>query len=98
MPITLWTQPACVQCKAVSRAFDNAAVTYEKRDLTDPANARKLETFKQQGYRQAPITESPAGTFTGFNPDKVNAAITAARAEQNTPGLAGPTMTGPGLH
>ena len=97
MPITLWTKPACVQCTAVSRAFDRAGVPYDKRDLTDPAHARKVEAFKERGLMQAPITEAPSGTFAGFNPDKVNATITAARAEQNTPGFTAPTVTGPSI-
>ena len=44
---------------------------------------------------QAPITEAPSGTFADFDPDKANATITAARAEQNTPGFTAPTVTDP---
>lgn len=38
--ITVYTKPACVQCKAVLRALDNAGINYDKVDLSTNSEAR----------------------------------------------------------
>jgi glutaredoxin-like protein NrdH len=68
--VTVWSKPACVQCKAVYRAFDKAGVEYEVKNLPDFPD--QLEAFKAQELMSAPVVEA-AGvkTFAGFNPAAV---------------------------
>lgn len=75
----LWSKPNCVQCTAVKRSFDKGGVDYEVRNLPDfPA---KLEEFKELGFMQAPIVESPyVETFSGNNIYLVKEIVAAANA------------------
>jgi hypothetical protein len=38
--VTVYTKPACVQCKAVFRALDKAGISYEKVDVSTDAEAQ----------------------------------------------------------
>lgn len=97
MPITVWEKPGCVQCAGVRRALDAQGVAYDRRDLSDPANADKLRGFADAGWRQAPIVETPEETFSGFDPDKVNAAAAHARTVNAAADMSGPAVTGPDI-
>jgi glutaredoxin-like protein NrdH len=80
MNITVWSKPACVQCKAVYRAFDAVAgLTYTVKNLPD--FPEKLEEFKAAGFLGAPVVEADGHeTFAGFNPDAVKAIVAAHKA------------------
>lgn len=74
MSITVWSKPACVQCKAVYRAFDKAGVAYEVKNLPD--FPEKLQAFIDAGFSAAPVVEAEGhATFAGYNPDAVKAII-----------------------
>lgn len=74
MSVTVWSKPACVQCKAVYRAFDKAGVAYEVKNLPDFPD--QLEAFKAQGHMGAPVVEAVGhDAFAGFVPDAVAAIV-----------------------
>jgi glutaredoxin-like protein NrdH len=39
-PITVYTKPACVQCRATFRALDRAGISYTRIDITEDHEAR----------------------------------------------------------
>lgn len=68
--VTVWSKPRCVQCSAVYRAFDNAGVVYEVKNLPD--HPEVLERFIADGHMGAPVVEAPGlKSFAGFNPGAV---------------------------
>jgi glutaredoxin-like protein NrdH len=81
--VTVWSKPACVQCKAVYRAFDKAGVVYEVKNLPD--FPEQIERFKVAGLTSAPVVVAAGhDPFAGFNPDAVKAVV----AEYGTPAAA----------
>lgn len=75
--ITVWSQPNCQPCKAVKRKLDKAGVAYEDANLLD--HPERLAEFKEAGFTQSPVVESPyVETFSGFNPGLVDAIIAGA--------------------
>ena len=78
--ITVWSKPACVQCKAVYRALDKKGVEYEIKNLPD--FPEKLAEFKAAGLMQAPVVEATGHkTFSGFQPDSIEAIIDGLAGE-----------------
>lgn len=74
--ITVWSKPNCVQCRAVYRAFDQAGLEYEVKNLPDFPD--KLEEFKEAGFASAPVVEAVGfDTFAGYNVNVVKAIIAA---------------------
>lgn len=75
-PVTVWSKPNCVQCKAVYRALDKGRVPYTVMDLPD--FPEKLEQFKARDLMQAPVVEADGlETFAGFDPGKVAEVVAA---------------------
>ncbi len=52
MPITIYSQPSCVQCTATYKALDKLGLDYDVVDLSTDADA--LDHVKALGYQQAP--------------------------------------------
>ncbi|MCV7200833.1 glutaredoxin-like protein NrdH [Mycolicibacterium peregrinum] len=67
--ITVYTKPSCVQCNATFRALDNAAIAYEKVDITLDSEAR--DYVMALGYLQAPVVVAGDQHWSGFRPDRV---------------------------
>ena len=68
--ITVYTNPACVQCDATKRALDKARLAYRTVDLSQDAEA--LAKVTAWGYRQAPVVEvGPDEHWCGFRPDLI---------------------------
>jgi glutaredoxin-like protein NrdH len=96
MTITVWEAPGCAQCSMVKKRFDKEDIEYQIKDLSDPKNIAQLERFRDQGYAQAPIVQTPNDTFAGYNPAKLEQAVTQARSTQaQTTGaeFSGPSVT-----
>jgi len=68
--VTVYTKPACVQCKATYRALDKKCIPYESLDISQDVEA--LEALKSLGFQQAPVVKSPIGSWSGFNSDKID--------------------------
>ncbi|AJK69648.1 glutaredoxin-like protein NrdH [Corynebacterium marinum] len=77
MSITLYTKPACVQCKATQKALDRAGLNYETVDISLDDEAR--DYVLALGYLQAPVVEANGEHWSGFRPERINglAAVVA---------------------
>ena len=76
--ITVYTKPACVQCKAVLRALEKAGIVdYRAVDISTDAEAR--DYVLSLGYLQAPVVvANPENHFSGFRPELLAQMIAAA--------------------
>lgn len=77
MSITLYTKPACVQCKATQKALDRAGLDYETVDISLDDEAR--DYVLALGYLQAPVVEANGEHWSGFRPERIN-SLTAVVA------------------
>lgn len=75
MAITLYTKPACVQCKATQRALDRAGLEYEAVDISLDDEAR--DYVLALGYLQAPVVEANGEHWSGFRPERINNLVAA---------------------
>lgn len=69
--ITLYTKPACVQCKATKNALDKHGITYTTIDISEDPAAR--EYVMSLGYLQAPVLVAGQDHWSGFRPDRIKA-------------------------
>jgi glutaredoxin-like protein NrdH len=70
--ITVYTKPACQQCKATFRALDKAGVSYRSVDVTEDPDAH--DYVKSLGYLQAPVVvvdTAATDHWSGFRLDKL---------------------------
>lgn len=68
--VTVYTKPSCVQCNATYRALDKKGIEYQSLDITQDEEA--LARLKGLGFQQAPVVEAPIGSWSGFNPGKID--------------------------
>lgn len=74
--ITVYTKPACVQCRATFRELDKNGITYEAVDVTQNDEAR--DYIMSLGYLAVPVVHISADVhWGGHRPDRV-ACINAA--------------------
>ena len=69
MTITLYSKPACTQCKFTKRELDKTGIEYEIVDISQDPQA--LEYVQQLGYLQAPVVQAGADHWSGFKPDRI---------------------------
>lgn len=70
--ITVYTQPACVQCNAVFRALDKMGIEYRRVDIS--ADPESCEYVMALGYLQVPVVHAgPEHHFAGYKPDRLKA-------------------------
>ena len=89
--ITVSGTKDCQQCIAVGRFLDKRNTPYEFIDLND--NNAKLAALRADGFQQIPVIETPTERFTGFNPSRLEKAVTEVSAATATQGA---VITGPG--
>ena len=74
--VTVYTTPACPDCRALKAWFDREGIRFDERDLTDPAIMS--EALERYGVRVAPITVIDGrftyGTFAKQKPE-IEAAL-----------------------
>ncbi|MCS4535271.1 glutaredoxin-like protein NrdH [Corynebacterium sp. HS2168-gen11] len=75
MSITLYTKPACVQCKATKRALDKAGLDYEMVDISVNEEAR--EYIMALGYLQVPVVMADGEHWAGFRPERISSLVAA---------------------
>jgi glutaredoxin-like protein NrdH len=66
----VYTKPNCVQCDATKRWLDNHGIEYSTVDIEQDQEA--FDKIVALGFRAAPVVESEAGSWSGFNPDKLS--------------------------
>ena len=70
--ITVYTKPACVQCKATYKALDKEGLEYDVIDISTDTEAR--DYVMGLGYLQAPIVVVDEHThWSGYRPDRITA-------------------------
>lgn len=83
--ITVYTAPACMQCRGTTRHLDNAGADYRTADATTAENTRHLQRL---GHEQVPVVQVdlPNGRdhWSGFRPDALDAAVAAQNGAEYT--------------
>ena len=69
MSITLYTKPACMQCRATKRALDKVGLDYTVVDISMDDEAR--DYVMALGYLQAPVVTVDDDHWSGFRPDRI---------------------------
>ena len=69
--VTVYTKPACVQCRATERALTKAGIEFTEVDVTADPAAR--DYVMALGYLQAPVVVAGETHWTGFRPDRISA-------------------------
>ncbi|MDR2254387.1 MAG: glutaredoxin-like protein NrdH [Bifidobacteriaceae bacterium] len=69
MAVTVYSQPACPQCRATYRALDRQGTAYTVVDLTEDPHA--LDLVLSLGHRQAPVVVTESDHWSGFRPEKI---------------------------
>lgn len=67
---TVYVKPSCVQCDMTKRYLDKNGVAYNTVDITQDSEA--LDMVLGMGFASAPVVISEAGSWAGFQPDKLN--------------------------
>ena len=71
MSITVYTKPACMQCKATTKALEKAGLEYDLVDISVDDEAR--DYVLALGYLQAPVVEVNGEHWSGFRPERLSA-------------------------
>ena len=69
IPITVYTNPNCVQCDMTKKQLDKFGIDYTVVDLS--TNPKKLAEFKELGYLAAPIVTTDIKAWSGFKLAKI---------------------------
>ena len=70
----VYTKPQCVQCDMTKRMLNNLGVDYKTIDITEDQEA--LNMILGMGFQSAPVVITESDSWSGFNPDKINALAT----------------------
>ena len=76
MTVTVYTKPACMQCKATYRALDKEGIEYAVIVITEDDEAR--DYVMALGHLQAPIVVAGDDHWSGFRPDRIRALVASA--------------------
>lgn len=72
-PITVYSKPACVQCKATEHYLKKAELEYQKIDVTENPEAQEYVT--SLGYTGVPVVVAGEDHWYGFSPDRIQGLI-----------------------
>ncbi|EHI39086.1 glutaredoxin [Rhodococcus opacus PD630] len=73
--VTVYTKPACVQCKATYQALNKEGIDYVVVDITENPEAR--DHLRSLGYLQAPVVIAGDQHWSGFRRDRIKALAAA---------------------
>ena len=76
MSITVYSKPACMQCKATEKALAKAGLEFTTVDISMDEEAR--DYVMALGYVQAPVVEANGEHWSGFRPDRIKGLAAAA--------------------
>ena len=68
--ITVYTKPACPQCRATLRALVNAGLDFDTVDISTDADARDF--VMSLGHLLAPVVVAGDRHWSGFRPDHID--------------------------
>ena len=72
-PITIYTQPRCVQCDSTKRFLDRNGIEYAVVDITEDQDAYAM--VKELGFTSAPVVITQTDKWSGFRIEKLNALV-----------------------
>ncbi|MDR2565358.1 MAG: glutaredoxin family protein [Bifidobacteriaceae bacterium] len=81
MTVTVYSKPACPQCRATQRALDRAQLEYQVVDLSQDDQA--LAEVLAMGHRQAPVVVAGEQHWSGYRPDRIAAVAALAHAAEH---------------
>lgn len=73
IPVTVYTNPSCVQCDMTKKQFDRFGINYSVVDLSTVPE--KLAEFKGLGLLAAPIVTTDIKIWSGFKPAKIKSLV-----------------------
>ena len=76
MTPTVYSKPACVQCKFTKSTMDKLGIAYETIDVTEDEQA--LAHITGLGFQQLPVVIAGDQKWAGFKPDKIKELVAAA--------------------
>ena len=76
MSITVYSKPACMQCKATEKALKKAGLEYTTVDI--PVDEEARDYVMALGYVQAPVVEANGEHWSGFRPERIKGLLAAA--------------------
>lgn len=76
MAITVYTKPACAQCRATKKMLDREGIAYEVVDVSVDTKAR--DYIMALGYVAAPVVVAGGDHWSGFRPDRIHSLALAA--------------------
>lgn len=76
MSITVYSKPACMQCKATEKALKKAGLEFTTVDISVDEEAR--DYVMALGYVQAPVVEANGEHWSGFRPERIKGLLAAA--------------------
>ena len=76
--ITVYSQPNCQPCRAVTRKLDQLGATYVTVDVTEDPEA--LDDIRRLGYQQTPVIVVGEHHRSGYSPDWLKWAAEAAKS------------------
>lgn len=76
MSITVYSKPACMQCKATEKALMKAGLEFTTVDISVDDEAR--DYVMALGYVQAPVVEANGEHWSGFRPERIKGLLAAA--------------------
>lgn len=76
MTVTVYSKPGCPQCVATERELAQLGIAYAHIDITEQPAAR--ERLIAAGWRSAPVVETDADAWSGYQPERIRALATAA--------------------
>lgn len=71
--ITVYTAPACAQCRATKRKLNSLGADYTEVNVRD--NNEALDYVHSLGYESAPVVVAGNDHWFGFRPDRLTAAV-----------------------
>lgn len=74
--IKIYTKPLCPGCRQSKRFLDTNGLTYDAIDVTQDPTA--LDRIKALGYMALPVIETADGHWSGHNPDRLSALVSAS--------------------
>ena len=75
MSITVYSKPACMQCKATEKALAKAGLEFTTVDISMDEEAR--DYVMALGHLQAPVVDTGSETWSGFRPDRIKSLLAA---------------------
>lgn len=73
--ITVYSKPACPQCKATYHYLEKNHLEYQSIDVT--LNPEAMAFVMSLGYSSAPVVVTDDDHWFGFSPDRIKALATA---------------------